>query len=96
MFLKPRWHVPVQNLVKYPPRVPRAKEYVSTIETIQQVRDIDPDYPTCTVLLKGRIVFEDPIKFQNSLLYPREEVVVQRTHSGDEIVPDNYIPEHNL
>ena len=28
---------------------------MSTIETIQHVRDIDPDYPACTVLLKGRI-----------------------------------------
>ena len=29
---------------------------MSTIETIQHARDIDPDYPACTVLLKGRIV----------------------------------------
>ena len=28
---------------------------MSTTETIQHVRDIDPDYPACTVLLKGRI-----------------------------------------
>ena len=28
---------------------------MNTIETIQHVRDIDPDYPACTVLLKGRI-----------------------------------------
>ena len=29
---------------------------MNTIETIQSVRDIDPDYPACTVLLKGRIL----------------------------------------
>ena len=29
---------------------------MSTIEAIQHVRDIDPDYPACTVLLKGRII----------------------------------------
>ena len=29
---------------------------MSKIETIQHLRDIDPDYPACTVLLKGRIV----------------------------------------
>ena len=28
---------------------------MNTIETIQHVRDIDPDYPAYTVLLKGRI-----------------------------------------
>ena len=27
---------------------------MNTIETIHHVRDIDPDYPACTVLLKGR------------------------------------------
>ena len=28
---------------------------MNTIEKIQHVRDIDPDYPACTVTLKGRI-----------------------------------------
>ena len=30
---------------------------MNTIETIQHVREIDPDYPACTVLLKGRIIY---------------------------------------
>ena len=35
---------------------------MNTIETIQHVRDIDPDYPACTVLLKGRIQNEKDTK----------------------------------
>ena len=36
-------------------QLPRAREKASTIETMQHVGEIDPDYPACTVLLKGRI-----------------------------------------
>ena len=45
-------------------QLPRAREKVSTIETIQHEREIDPDYPACTVLLKGRIAITT---FQASL-----------------------------
>ena len=31
MFLKPRWHVPVQNLVKYPPGIQRLLKTVADL-----------------------------------------------------------------
>ena len=48
---------------------------MSTIETIQHVRDIDPDYPACTVLLKGRIT-SDLINVNKAVADLREQVWV--------------------